>query len=97
MSRTFAKFVPGVANDARELAHVLPTSRSLPPESFVEEVRAALDHLYDYAFLHNHSLTRRLCSEGGADGVTRAQRGTLLLDSIEHLRPEPLGRWRKIQ
>ena len=62
---------------------------AVPPESFVDEVRAALDHLYDYAFLHNHPLTRRLGVDSGADGVTRAQRvRTLLLDAIEQLRPE---------
>jgi len=60
-----------------------------PPDAFVDEVRAALDHLYDYAFLHNHPLTWRLSGDGSADGVTRAQRmRTLLLDSIERLRPE---------
>ena len=65
-----------------------PSAATVPPETFVEEVRAVLDHLYDYAFLHNHPLTWRLCADGGADGVTRAQRmRTLLLDAIEHLRP----------
>ena len=64
------------------------SAATMPPEPFVEEVRAALDHLYDYAFLHNHPLTWRLCADGGADGVTRAQHvRTLLLDAIEHLRP----------
>lgn len=75
----------------------MPENRATPPqptaaplhETFVEEVRAALDHLYDYAFLHNHPLTLRLCADSDADGVTRAQRvRTLLLDSIERLRPE---------
>ena len=65
-----------------------PSATTVPPEAFVEEVRAALDRLYDYAFLHNHPLTWRLCADGGADGVTRAQRvRTLLLEAIEHLRP----------
>jgi CheY-like chemotaxis protein len=69
---------------------ILPLSSvATPPEAFVEEVRAALDHIYDYAFLHNHPLTWRLCADGSADGVTRAQRvRALLLDSIEQLRPE---------
>jgi CheY-like chemotaxis protein len=66
-----------------------PSAAALPPESFVEEVRAALDHLYDYAFLHNHPLTWRLCRAGCTDGVTRAQRArAVLLDAVEHLRPE---------
>jgi CheY-like chemotaxis protein len=61
----------------------------LPPEAFIEEVRATLDHLYDYAFLHNHPLTWRLCG-GATDGVTRAKQvRTILLDAIERLRPEP--------
>ncbi len=50
------------------------SASAVPPDTFVEEVRAALDHLYDYAFLHNHPLTWRLCADSGADGVTRAQR-----------------------
>jgi CheY-like chemotaxis protein len=75
----------------------MPESRATPPPSlaaapsdtFVEEVRAALDHLYDYAFLHNHPLTWRLCAASGTDGVTRAQRvRTLVLDAVERLRPE---------
>lgn len=62
----------------------------LPPEAFAEEVRAALDHLYDSAFLHNHFLAWRLYDDAPAGGVTRAQRlRTLLLDAIEQLRPEP--------
>ncbi len=66
-----------------------PSFVAAPPDTFVEEVRAALDHLYDYAFLHNHPLTWRLYGDRSADGVTRAQRmRTLLLDSIEQLRPE---------
>ena len=69
-------------------ANMVTPATALLPESFVEEVRSTLDHLYDYMFLHNHPLAWRLCSEGGADGVTRAQRmRTLLLDSIERLRP----------
>ena len=68
----------------------LPSSVAAPSEDFVEEVRAALDHLYDYTFLRNHPLTCRLSADGSADGVTQAQRvRTLLLDSIERLRPEP--------
>lgn len=66
-----------------------PSSVAAPPDTFVEEVRAALDHLYDYAFLHNHPLTWRLYGGSSADGVTRAQRvRTLLLNSIERLRPQ---------
>jgi CheY-like chemotaxis protein len=62
---------------------------TVPPDTFVEEVRGALDHLYDYAFLHNHPLTWRLCADNSADGVTRAQRvRTALLNAIERLRPE---------
>ena len=59
----------------------------LPPESFVEEVRAALDHLYDYAFLHNHSLTCGCAAKGALMVLPVSSGGTLLLDSIENLRP----------
>jgi CheY-like chemotaxis protein len=61
----------------------------LPPELFVEEVRAALDHLFDYTFLHNHALTWRLCGESRTDGVARTQHvRAVFLDAIEHLRPQ---------
>lgn len=60
-----------------------------PPDAFVEEVRAALDHLYDSAFLHNHPLARRLCAAVPAAGIGRAQRlRTQLLNGVEQLRPE---------
>lgn len=68
---------------------IAPLSFTAPPEAFVEEVRAALDHLYDSAFLHNHTLAWRLCGDGPAGGLTRAQRlRTHLLDAVEQLRPD---------
>jgi CheY-like chemotaxis protein len=67
---------------------ITPTAVA-PPESFVEEVRAVLDHLYDPAYVHNHPLAWRLCG-GAPDGFTRAKRVRIvLLDAIEQLRPEP--------
>lgn len=61
-----------------------------PPEPFSEEVRAALDHLYDSAFLHNHPLAWQLYGDAPASGISRAQRlRTSLLDAIEQLRPDP--------
>ena len=76
------------ANPSAPTAPAAPPA-ALPP-AFVEEVRAALDHLYDSTFLHNHPLGWRLCADPPTGGVTRAQRvRTLLLDAIEQLRPEP--------
>lgn len=70
-------------------AHPSAPATALPPEAFVEEVRAALDHLYDSAFLHTHPLAWRLCGEEPTTGVNRAQRlRTFLLDAIEQLRPQ---------
>ncbi len=69
----------------------LAAPAALPPsDPLVEEVRALLDHLYDYAYLHNHPLTWRLYGEGANEGVARAQRmRATLLDAIERLRPQP--------
>jgi CheY-like chemotaxis protein len=61
------------------------------PGDFVQDVRAALSHLYDPAYLQNHSLAAALDGEGRLDGVTRAQRvRRLLLDCIEALAPQEL-------
>jgi CheY-like chemotaxis protein len=71
---------------------IAPVEASRPllsADEAAENVRTALAHLYDYAFLQNHPLTMLLDSGVGSDGVTRAQRmRRLLLDCIERLRPE---------
>ena len=69
------------------------TTATLPPDDFVGEVRSALIHLYDNAYLQNHPLAQRFAQNGGGDTVTRAQRmRRLLLDSIGKLRSEEKGR-----
>jgi CheY-like chemotaxis protein len=68
---------------------IAAAAESTPPDAFIEEVRCALAHLYDFAYLQNLPLSHRLQGYAPADGVTRAQRvRRLLLDSIERLRPE---------
>lgn len=60
----------------------------LPDANFVQEVRSALAHLYDHAYLQNHPLGFRLARIHKPDAVTRAQRlRRTLLDGIEALRP----------
>jgi CheY-like chemotaxis protein len=61
-----------------------------PPQAdFVQEVRSALSHLYDHAYLQNHPLGYRLVRTDRADAVTRAQQlRRTLLDCIEALRPQ---------
>lgn len=61
----------------------------LPEADFVQEVRSALTHLYDHAYLQNHPLGFRLAHTHKQDAVTRAQRlRRTLLDCIEALRPQ---------
>ena len=60
----------------------------LPPD-FVHEVRTALVHLYDLAYLQNHPLAIRFEHASHTANVTRAQQfRRLLLDAIERLRPQ---------
>jgi CheY-like chemotaxis protein len=64
-----------------------PESAPFPPEPSAQ-VRGALAHLYDHAFLQNHPLAAMLDRENNLDRVSRAQRvRRLLLDCIERLRP----------
>lgn len=65
---------------------------SHPPEAdFVQEVRSALAHLYDHAYLQNHPLGFRLVRTHSQDAMTRAQQlRRTLLDCIEALRPQGL-------
>jgi CheY-like chemotaxis protein len=56
---------------------------------FVRQVRNALAHLYDHAYLQNHPLAALVDPCGDLDRVTRGQRlRRLLLDCIETLRPQ---------
>jgi CheY-like chemotaxis protein len=59
-----------------------------PAPTFSQEVRNALAHLYDYAYLQNHPLALRLTADQKTDQLTRAQHlRRTLLDCIEALRP----------
>ncbi len=60
----------------------------VPSEPLAHQVRNALAHLYDYAYLQNHPLAALVDNAASLDEVTRAQRlRRLLLDCIESLRP----------
>jgi len=60
-----------------------------PPLTFIHAVRTALAHLYDYAFLQNHSLGGLLDTAQTLDSVTRAQKlRRLLLDCVDTLQPD---------
>ncbi len=57
-------------------------------DEFVDSVRDALAHLYDYVHLQSHPLANLMMSPSGIDGVTRAQRlRRLLIEAIEQLSP----------
>ncbi|MCS6827258.1 MAG: response regulator [Caldilinea sp.] len=58
-------------------------------DTFIQMVRTALLHLYDNAYLQNHSLTALWAGDSPGDRLTHAQdlRRTLL-DCIERLRPQ---------
>lgn len=61
----------------------------MPSPELVRLTRNALSHLYDAAYLENHSLALALDTTAKLDHVTRAQRlRRLLLDCIESLRPQ---------
>lgn len=59
-----------------------------PPPELVEQVRNALAHLYDYAYLQIHPLAARLDTTQTLDHVSRAQTlRRILLNALEALRP----------
>ena len=61
-------------------------------EEFVDEVRDALAHFYDYAHLVRHPLLRRLQPLLASDGTLGVQKmRRLLLETIEDLRPRRDG------
>ncbi|MCC9075790.1 response regulator [Litorilinea aerophila] len=64
----------------------------------MREVRDALTHLYDYAYLETHPLAARLVARSMAGGRTRAQETRrILLDAIELLNPGDNIPWRAPQ
>lgn len=57
-------------------------------DSFRQQVRDALHHLYDYPYLETHPLALRYWPEERVEGPSRAHRlNRLLLESIEELNP----------
>lgn len=66
------------------------TTHSQPPKAFVEQVKQALEHLYDFAFLQTYPLaqplavTKRRSSETEGHYLRRE-----LMTAIEALSPEP--------
>lgn len=68
--------------------HTIMADVLSPPHELVEQVRNALAHLYDYAYLQTHPLAARLDATQALDDVSRAQmlRRTLL-DALDCLRP----------
>ena len=59
-----------------------------PTRDFVRQVRSALTHLYDPAYLQNHALAQMTDVDYQLDQITRAQNlRRTLLDCIESLRP----------
>jgi len=74
---------------AKKLPHFEMTiGTHAPPKALAHQVRNALAHLYDYAYLQNHPLAALVENAASLDQVTRAQRlRRLLLDCIEALRP----------
>jgi CheY-like chemotaxis protein len=66
----------------------LPNLATPTPE-FLHQVRTALTHLYDHAYLQNHPLAFKFAPLLQAQEVTRAQQlRRLLLDTIDALRPQ---------
>jgi CheY-like chemotaxis protein len=60
-----------------------------PPSDFVQEVRSALDHLYDQAYLLSCPLTNRLVVDLRLDHLSRVQQARrALLHCIEALHPQ---------
>lgn len=81
--------MPGRGHGLAILATIVMRPSHPPEADFVQEVRSALVHLYDHAYLQNHPLGFRLARTHSQDGVTRAQRlRRTLLDCVEALRPQ---------
>lgn len=60
--------------------------------ALTEQVRNALAHLYDYAYLQTHPLAARLDISHSLDNLSRAQAlRRVLLDAVEALRPRGQG------
>jgi CheY-like chemotaxis protein len=62
---------------------------NLVVETFEDQLRDCLTHLYDYAFLQNHPLLRQLIPASTGDARRVQAFRNLVTDGIEDLKPEP--------
>lgn len=62
----------------------MPTNEDLP-ESFIEQVKAALEKLYDFQALHESLLARQFAARAGDTGARQLRSD--LIDAIESLNP----------
>ena len=61
-----------------------------PPQQFIDDVKVALEHLYDFAFLQNLSLAQRLAVSNRRPSQTLGHHlRRELIEAIEALSPEP--------
>jgi CheY-like chemotaxis protein len=61
-----------------------------PPESFVEQVKLALEHLYDFPYLQRHPLAQAISEKAEKPGEAAGQRlRRELIAAIETLNPGP--------
>ncbi len=76
--------------DRRTRISQMPESTEQPQGDVIRQVRSALMHLYDTAYLQTHPLSAIFDAQQTLDVITRAQRlRRTLLDCIEMLRPQP--------
>ncbi|WP_420642407.1 response regulator [Candidatus Leptofilum sp.] len=69
---------------------MIETMTPQPPDQFVEDVKVALEHLYDFAFLQNLALAQQLASSKKRPSQTLGHHlRRELIEAIEALSPEP--------
>lgn len=62
---------------------------SVPPESFVEQVKLALEHLYDFAYLQRSPLAQQLADGQPSQQMSSHQLRRELITAVEMLAPAP--------
>lgn len=63
------------------------TISAAPPETWADQVKDALEHLYDLAYLQHHPLAQSLFAGGAMTNVTAQRLRAALSDAIEALNP----------
>lgn len=63
------------------------TINDTPPETWADQVKDALEHLYDLAHLQHHPLTESLFAGSASIGVSAQRLRAALADAIEMLNP----------